>query len=56
VPTKSSRLSKLDSLGIVPGCVIKLLQRNPSYVLQIDETIVAIDPEIAKEIYIRKLT
>jgi hypothetical protein len=29
---------------------------DPSYVLQIDETIVAIDPEIAKEIHIRKLT
>jgi hypothetical protein len=51
VLTKSSRLSMLDSLGIAAGCVIKLLLRNPSYVLQMDETIVAVDPEIAKEIY-----
>lgn len=56
VPTKSSRLIKLDSLGIAAGSIIKLLQKNPSYVLQIDETTVAIDPEIAKEIYIKKLT
>jgi DtxR family Mn-dependent transcriptional regulator len=54
VPTKPSRLSKLNSLGITAGSVIKLLQRNPSYVIQIDETTVAIDPDIAKEIYIKK--
>jgi len=54
VPAKPSRLSKLNSLGITAGSVIKLLQRKPSYVIQIDETTVAIDPEIAKEIYIKK--
>jgi len=54
VPTKPSRLSKLNSLGITAGSVIKLLQRNPSYVIQIDETTVAIDPDIAKEIYVKK--
>jgi DtxR family Mn-dependent transcriptional regulator len=41
-------------LGITAGSVIRLLQRNPSYVIQIDETTVAIDPEIAKEIYVKK--
>ncbi len=54
VPTKPSRLSKLNSLGIAAGSVIRLLQRNPSYVIQVDETTVAIDPEIAKEIYVKK--
>jgi DtxR family Mn-dependent transcriptional regulator len=54
VPTNLYRLSKLNSLGITAGSIIKLLQRNPSYVIQIDETTVAIDPEIAKEIYIKK--
>jgi len=56
VPTDSSRLSKLNSLGITAGSLIRLLQRNPSYVIQIDETTVAIDPEIAKEIYLKKTT
>jgi DtxR family Mn-dependent transcriptional regulator len=41
-------------LGIAAGSVIKLLQKNPSYIIQIDETTIAIDPEIAKEIYIKK--
>lgn len=56
VPTKSLRLSKLNSLGITAGSVIKLLQKNPSYVIQIEETTIAIDPEIAKEIYVKKVT
>jgi DtxR family Mn-dependent transcriptional regulator len=49
-----SRLSKLNSLGITAGSVIRLLQKNPSCVLQIDETTIAVDPEIAKEIYVKK--
>jgi DtxR family Mn-dependent transcriptional regulator len=54
VPTKSSRLSKLNALGITAGSEIKLLQKNPSYIIQIDETTVAIDPEIGNEIFVRK--
>jgi DtxR family transcriptional regulator, Mn-dependent transcriptional regulator len=55
VPSETSRISKLNSLGITGGSVIKLVQKTPSFVLQIDETTVAIDPEIAKEIYVKKL-
>jgi DtxR family Mn-dependent transcriptional regulator len=54
VPTESSRLSKLNSLGITAGSIIRLLQKNPSYVIQIDETTVAIDPEVAKDIYVKR--
>jgi DtxR family Mn-dependent transcriptional regulator len=54
VPAKPSRLSKLNSLGITAGSIVRLLQRNPSYVIQIDETTVALDPEIAKDIYVKK--
>lgn len=55
VPSDTSRISRLNSLGITAGSIIKLIQKTPSYVLQIDETTVAIDPEIAKEIYLKKL-
>ncbi|MDA8079761.1 MAG: metal-dependent transcriptional regulator [Nitrospiraceae bacterium] len=55
VPSDPSRISKLNSLGITAGSVIKLIQKIPSVVLQIDETTVAIDPSIAKEIYIKKV-
>src|SRR4030042_3203552 len=55
VPTKSSRLSKLNSLGITAGSVIRLLQKKPSYVIQTSETTIAIAPEIVKEIYVKKV-
>lgn len=55
VPSDPSRISKLNSLGITAGSIIKFIQKTPSCVLQIDETTVAIDPEIAKEIYIKKI-
>jgi DtxR family transcriptional regulator, Mn-dependent transcriptional regulator len=55
VPSDPSRISKLNSLGITAGSVIKFVQKTPSCVLKIDETTVAIDPEIAKEIYIKKI-
>ncbi|MBI5641353.1 MAG: metal-dependent transcriptional regulator [Nitrospirae bacterium] len=55
VPSDPSRISKLNSLGITAGSLIKFVQKNPSCVLQIDETTVAIDPEIAKEIYLKKI-
>lgn len=54
VPTNASRLSKLNSLGITAGSIIKLIQRKPSYVIQVDETTVALDSDIAKEIYVKK--
>jgi DtxR family Mn-dependent transcriptional regulator len=55
VPSDPSRISKLNSLGITAGSVIKFIQKIPSCVIQIDETTVAIDPEIAREIYLKKI-
>ena len=55
VPSDPSRISKLNSLGIIAGSIIKFVQKIPSCVLQIDETTVAIDPEIAREIYLKKI-
>jgi DtxR family Mn-dependent transcriptional regulator len=55
VPSDPGRISKLNSLGIAAGSIIKLIQKIPSCVLQIDETTVALDPDIAKEIYLKKV-
>jgi DtxR family Mn-dependent transcriptional regulator len=54
VQTDPSRLSKLNSLGITAGSVIRLLQKTPSVVIQIDETTIALDPEIAHAIFVKK--
>lgn len=55
VPSEASRLGRLGSLGIAPGSTIRLLQKMPSFVIKIDETTVALDPEIAKEILVKKV-
>jgi len=54
VPSDPSRLNRLNSIGINAGTVIKLLQKWPSVVVQVDETTVALDPDIAREIYVKK--
>lgn len=53
-PSESSRLERLASMGIVPGSVIKLKQKRPSFVLEIDETTLAVDTLIAEEIYVKE--
>lgn len=55
VPSDIVRISKLSSVGLIAGGIIKLIQKSPSFVIQVDETTVAIDPEIAKEIYVKKI-
>lgn len=54
--SEAARIGRLSSIGIIPGSAIKLIQRRPSIVLQIDETTIAIDPELANEIFIKKVT
>ncbi len=54
-PSEASRIGRLSSIGIIPGTIIRLLQRKPSIVLQMDETTIAIDPELAKEIFVKKV-
>jgi len=54
VSAETMRLNKLSSMGITAGSIIRLLQKRPSFVIQIDEAAIAIDPEIAKEIFVKK--
>jgi DtxR family transcriptional regulator, Mn-dependent transcriptional regulator len=53
-PRSHQRLDRLSNLGIVPGSIIRMHQRNPSYVLQIGETTIALDKDIVKDIYVKK--
>jgi DtxR family Mn-dependent transcriptional regulator len=54
-PKSHQRLDRLSTLGIVPGCIIRMHQKNPSYVLQIGETFLALDSDIVKDIYVKKV-
>lgn len=53
-PRYHGRLDRLGSLGVVPGSMVTLHQKHPSYVLRIGETEIAIDEEIAREIYVKR--
>ena len=55
VPREPGMLVKLSSLGIVPGAVFHLQQVRPAVVLRVGETTLAVEPEIAGEIYVKPL-
>lgn len=48
-------MDRLASIGLVPGAEIKLNQKKPSFVIDIDETTMAIDEDIAKGIFVKPL-
>jgi DtxR family Mn-dependent transcriptional regulator len=47
-----SRLLKLSALGISPGITVKLIQKWPAYVVQCEETEIALESDVAKNIYV----
>ncbi|MBI3012569.1 MAG: FeoA domain-containing protein [Elusimicrobia bacterium] len=47
-------LHKLLSLGLIPGTPFNLHQTFPTYVIEIGETTVALEKEIAEKIFIRR--
>ncbi|MBI5078540.1 metal-dependent transcriptional regulator [Candidatus Saganbacteria bacterium] len=48
------RLHKLMSFGIAPGIKIKMHQKFPSYIIQVEETQIALEKEVINDIYVRK--
>ena len=55
-PKDHSRMDRLSTLGIVPGADIVLHQKKPAFVIRSGETELALDIEIAAEIYVKLLT
>lgn len=54
-PGSHSRLDRLSAMGVVPGSMVKLHQKRPSYVIQLGETMIAVDKDITKEIFVKKM-
>lgn len=54
-PRYRERLEQLADLGVTPGAVLTLRQRKPSMVVEVDHTVLALEDEIAKGIYLRPL-
>jgi len=49
-----SLLHKLLSMGFMPGAVVKLHQKYPSLVVNIGSTMVALEEDVAKTIFVRR--
>ncbi len=50
---QAAMMQRMLAMGAVPGTPITLMQRSPSYVFQIGQRQVAVDHEIARDIYVR---
>lgn len=48
-------LEPLGSFGVIPGVVVQLKQRRPSFIIQLGETSLALDEAIVKEIFVKAL-
>ncbi len=53
-PRRHSTLDRLASLGLIPGSTLHLHQKSPAFVVRVGESEVALDPEVAREIYVKR--
>lgn len=51
----TDRHRTLTVFGVIPGVQIALIQRQPACVIQVGETELALDPEIARDILVEPL-
>ena len=52
-PHQNGRMERLLALGIIAGNKIEVVQKQPSLVIKVDHTEIALDKEIAGGIFIR---
>jgi DtxR family Mn-dependent transcriptional regulator len=48
----AGRLDRLCALGVVPGGVVHLHQRRPAFVIRVGGTDVALEPEVAADVFV----
>lgn len=53
IRASTSRVNRLASFGIVPGSEIRVVARKPAVVLECGSTSLALDDDVAREIYVR---
>jgi|GEM_PF-1306727 len=52
-PYQNGRIERLSALGIIIGNIIELVQKQPSLVVKVDHTEIALDKEIAGGIWVK---
>lgn len=51
-PDEPQLMVKLSSLGVLPGAIVELQQKLPAAVVRVGETTIALDGDIAAEIFV----
>ena len=51
--SEEGRLSRLSSLGVLPGASVRVEQKFPAFIIELEETNVAIEKEVASNIFVR---
>lgn len=54
-PRNHARLHRLTTYGVVPGVALRMHQTRPAYVIQVGETDLALDRDVAADIFVRRL-
>lgn len=49
-----NRRNSLAVFGLVPGCEVRVLQRYPSFVVRVGETVLALESDVARDIVVRR--
>lgn len=52
LPSLKKRLDRLTNLGVFPGSIIKIRQKQPALVVSCDETTIALDKSVGSEIFV----
>jgi DtxR family Mn-dependent transcriptional regulator len=50
-PSFHNRLDRLNSFGVLPGAEISLHQKKPTFVIRLGATEIALEKEVAGEIF-----
>jgi len=54
-PKNHDRLHRLTAFGIVPGVTVRLHQTYPAFCIQFEETELAIDRDVAEDIFVSRI-
>jgi DtxR family Mn-dependent transcriptional regulator len=53
-PQSRRSLDRIATLGVVPGAPVRLKQKSPALVLEVGQTLIALDREVGAEIFVRR--
>ncbi|MCP4602285.1 MAG: metal-dependent transcriptional regulator [Proteobacteria bacterium] len=54
-PKNHDRLHRLTSFGLTPGTIVELHQRSPAYCIRFEGTELAINADVAEDIYVARI-